>query len=165
MSPHGLKPSPSPVASASAGWCAIRCGTDWASRSRTSVRRALRISYARFGYMRWTLNAPRAYQWRACRPQLRLRVPLQRRACRSLSCRVRTSARTSAAIFRRRHHRGSDNGAVAAREYVSHLAEFRVSPTATNPSIRDRSAASWGSAMCSKEVLGDRPIGCASIPS
>ena len=34
---------------ASAGLCAIRCGTDWASRSRTSVCRASRISHARFG--------------------------------------------------------------------------------------------------------------------
>ena len=67
-----------------------RLGLAFADLSAQSVKNIAR----RFGCMRWTLEASPAYRWRACRPQLQLRLSLSRRACRSLSCRLRTSART-----------------------------------------------------------------------
>jgi len=67
-----------------------RLGLAFADLGAQSVKNIAR----RFGCMRWTLEASPAYRWRACRPQLQLRLSLSRRACRSLSCRLRTSART-----------------------------------------------------------------------
>ena len=121
------------------------------SLSRTLASRASRTSRDRCGSMHYAPKPLPVCRRSSVPPATAISQPdrcataVDRRAALCQS-----QQRPGAAIFRRRHHRGSDDRSVADRGYVRDLAQYRVHLSGTSRSTPSRSAASLVCAMCWK---------------